>query len=216
MCSLPFDRYGAPRHALAAAAAVIALGVGVALIASSGATAPRVEVARGAPAADRAGPRFPHTRAGAVEAATAWCQETGEAFVSGTWSSAVKALAAPSLIARADLMAPASAFTHRSLVAHHLTSALRIWPLGYAIDQYSSSTARVRVWQLVQFATTAPNELAAYPITNVSLAWIEGDWKITGAPPDPDLTPPGPASSASQATSWITAVNELQSYSYAP
>jgi hypothetical protein len=210
MRSLPFDRCAAPRHALAAAAAVIALGVGVALIASSGGAAPR------APAAERGGPRFAHTRAGAVEAATAWCQETGEAFVSGTWSSAVKALAAPSSIARADLVAPASAFTRRSLVAHHLTSAFRIWPLGYAIDQYSSSTARVRVWQLVQFATTAPNELAAYPITNVSLAWIEGDWKITDAPPGPDLTPPGPASSASQATSWITAVNELQSYSYAP
>jgi hypothetical protein len=209
--------YARSRHA-ATLAAAIALGVGVALIATSGGAGPRAKAVRAAATrtTTSAGAQFPDTPAGAVAAATAWCQDTAYAYIRGKWNSAVEALATPSLAARAQLVQPASSLVHRRLAASHEPYATGLWPLAYAVDRYSSAAARVRVWALA--ATDSPlfQVPAMYQITTVSLAWTGGDWKATNVVPGRYLTPPGPSASARQVTSWITTVNQLSDYTYAP
>jgi hypothetical protein len=186
----------------------------VALIATSGGGARRTRRSR-APAAP-ASERFPHTQAGAVAAATAWCQNTGRAFFNGTLDSAVSALATASFRVRAEReVGAASAFVHRRLRRDH-AYAFRVWPLGYAVQQYSPTAARVHVWQLMVLEIVTPREAAAYGSTTVSLQWVTGTWKVAESTPGPDLTPPGGAATATQVSSWINSTNQLTDYQYAP
>jgi hypothetical protein len=207
---MPFDRYAGPRHGAAALAAAVALGVGVALIATSGGAGPRAKTP------PRATNQFPDTPAGAVTAATAWCQNTGEAFFKGTWNQAAEPLAAATFLPLAKRIQPASTLMQSRLASAHAPFAVRFWPLGYAIQQYSPAAARVRVWQLLVFGGSGPLSQTTFYTTTVSLQWTEGDWKITETPAGPDLRPPGKNASATQVTSWVGAVNELKSYTYAP
>jgi len=221
----PVERLATPRHGAAALAAAIALAAGVVLVASSGGGRSRVKVTSAprsttpttpttpTPAADI----FPDTSVGAVDAATAWCQTTGVAFFNGTWASAVRALATPAYAPRAERAAErASVLVHSHLVATHTRYFVRTWPLGYAIQQYSSTTARVRVWQLAVLELSAPGEVLGYPTTTVSLKWTNGDWKVTDAPAGPELPPPGHAATGGQVASWMASADLLTSYSYAP
>jgi hypothetical protein len=196
------------RHAPAVLAATLALAAGVALVATSGGGAPRRA---------RAEDRFPHTPAGAVAAATAWCQNTGEAFFAGTWDSAVSALATPSFRALAERdVGPASALTHARLAGAHVAYAERMWPLGYALQQYSPAAVRVRVWQLSVFAIATPRTLTGYDTTDVSLRWTGGDWKVDAATPGPELSPPARGATAAGVASWIDATDDFREYRYAP
>jgi hypothetical protein len=220
MVRMPFDRYTAPRHSAAALAAAIGLGVGlgVAVIATSGGGGPHAKVAR-APAATAplvASSAFPHTPLGAVAAATAWCQNTGEAFFEGTWDSAAEPLATRTLFSQVERVQPASDLMHSRLAAAHAPYAVRFWPLGYAVQDYSPADARVRVWQLLVFGSSGPLSQTTFYTTTVSLRWIDGDWKLTDSPPGPDLRPPGQNAGASQVAAWVAAVGHLKAYSYAP
>jgi hypothetical protein len=220
MVRMPFTGDTAPRHTAAALAAAIGLGVGVALIATSGGAGPHAKTTPAAAAATTA-PRvatyaFPHAPAGAVAAATAWCQNTGEAFFKGTWDSAAAPLAARSFLSRAERLQPASDLMHSRLAAAHAPYAVRFWPLGYAVQEYSPAAARVRVWQLLVFGSSGPLSQTTFYTTTVSLRWVDGDWKITASPPGPDLRPPGRNAGASQVATWVGAVGQLNAYSYAP
>ncbi|MDQ6779288.1 MAG: hypothetical protein M3071_24380 [Actinomycetota bacterium] len=216
------NRYPTPRHGAAALAAAIAVAVGVVLLATSGGGRPRAKVTRTATATSATPPTpaadiFPHTPAGAVDAATTWCQTTGVAFFNGTWAGAVSALATPAYAPRAERAAErASVLVHRHLLATHTRYFVRTWPLGYAIEQYSSTIARVRVWQLAVLELSAPGEVLAYPTTTVSVQWTKGDWKVTDAPAGPELPPPGHAATAGQVASWMVSVDLLTNYAYAP
>jgi hypothetical protein len=165
----------------------------------------------GAPSED-----FSHTPAGAASAAAAWCQTTAEAFVEGGWDSAVNAMATGAFRALAVRYEPAAALVHRRLAALHTPFALRLWPLGYAVQQYSRTTARVRVWQLSVLAISAPAADTTFQSSTVALRWADGDWKVTASPPGPDLTPPGKDAAASQVAAWVAAVNRLEGYQYVP
>jgi hypothetical protein len=224
MTWLSFDRYASPRHTAAALVAVIALAVGVVLIAttSGGATHAAREhpapTASPAPAATHTQTNdFPHTQAGAVAAATAWCQNTGEAFLEGTWNSAVARLATPAFRARAERQVdPAAALVHRRLAAAHVPYAARLWPLGYAVQQYSPASARVRVWQLLTLGISGPLDQTTFYTTTVSLLWSDGTWKVTATPPGPDLPPPSDNATTHQVAAWVTAVDQFREYRYAP
>lgn len=210
-----FDRQAARRHGVAAFAGAIALGVGVAVIATSGGAGARPTIARSA-VAPRASNRFAHTPVGAVAAATAWCQNTGEAFFRGTWDSAAEPLAGRKFLPLAERVQPASTMVQSRLAAAHRPFAVRFWPLGYAVQEYSPIAARVRVWQLLVMGDSGPLARTIFYTTTVSLQWISGDWRITRTPPGPDLTPPGENAGESQVAAWVTAVNQLSGYSYAP
>jgi hypothetical protein len=200
---------GHARHAPAMLAAALALAAGVALIATSGGPTTRTKRKRT--------DQFPHTQAGAAAAATAWCQSTDEAFFAGTWDSAVSALATPAFAARAEHdVGPAATLTHQRLASAHLPFAARIWPLGYALQQYSPATARVRVWQLSVFVIAAPQEVTGYDTTDVSLRWTDGDWKVDAAPPGPELAPPARGATATEIAGWIDSIGQFREYRYAP
>lgn len=199
----------ASRHAAAALAAVIALAVGIALIATSGGGESRVKAAR-------PGNTFPHTPAGAVAAATTWLRRTTQAFFTSGWESAVRALGDARTQAVAKRIEPDVALLQRRMAAGHTPYLARIWPLRYAVQRYSAISARVRVWQVYALAVASPLDTTGFQTTTVSLGWIDGTWKITGAPAGPDLTPPGQGATASQVAGWITAVDQLRDYTYVP
>jgi hypothetical protein len=210
---MTFDRYTRRGHATAALAAAVALAVGVALIATSGGGGSRPHAAPRAPSPPAH--RFPHTPAGAAATATAWCLTTLEAFFTGGWDSAVSALAAPAFRRQAERLAGASQMTRSHIAALHVPFALRIWPLGYAVEQFLPASARVHVWLLSALATT-PHDRTGFESVTVALQWIGGDWKVTAAPAGPDLTPPGQGATANQVASWIRAVGQLSEYTYVP
>ena len=211
-----FDSGASPRHAAAVLAATAALAVGVTLIATSGGGGgkrTRPEATAAAPPSDQ----FAHTPAGAVAAATAWCQSTGEAFLDGTWDSAVGALATPAFQARADrAVGPAAALVHRRLAAAHVPYAVRLWPLGYAVQRFSPATARVRVWQLLTLGISGRLDQTTFYTTAVSLLWTEGTWKVTATPPGPALPPPGRNATIRQVAAWVTDIDQFKEYQNAP
>jgi hypothetical protein len=199
--------------------------VAVALLATSGGgasrTTPRATREHPAAGSSRApapapgGP--PDTEAGATAAATTWCQTTDAAFFTGTWDSAVSALATPAFAALAErAVGPASALARRRLAAAHVHHAVRVWPLAYRLEQYSPAAARVRVWQLLAFGIQGPLDQTAFFTTTVSLLRTGGTWRVTSAPPGPDLTPPRPGAPARRVATWVTAVDQLKEYRYAP
>jgi len=220
MLSMAPDRHPSP-HAAAKLVTAFALGCGVALTVSGGGSpkAPASVASTATPAPPhraRASDQFAHTRAGAAAAATAWCQTTTEAFVHGGWDGAVDALTIGAFRALALRYEPAAALVHRRLVAAHTPYALRLWPLGYLVQQYSSTLARVRVWQLYVLAIASPAAHTEFATTTVSLRWADGTWKVTGAPSGADLTPPREHAAPRQVATWVSAVERFRGYEYVP
>lgn len=169
-----------------------------------------------AAARPRAAEPFPHTPAGAAAAATAWCQTTTEAFIDGGWDRAVDALTTGTFRAQARRYAPAAALVHRRLASAGTPYALRLWPLGYDVQQYSAASARVRVWQLYVLAIAAPEASTEFTTATVALQWTHGDWKVTAAPSGPDLPPPPADVTPNEVATWVGAVNQLRQYNYVP
>lgn len=211
------DPYARTRRRRGAAlATAIALVVGAALIATSGGSAgSRPGVIARAAATDPA-QALPDTPAGAVAAATTWCQVASEAFFNGGWFRAVTALGDERVRAMAERWEPAAAFAQSRIHAAHTPFLVRAWPLGYAVQQYSAAAARVRVWQVYALAIAGPLDTTGFQTTTVSLVWIRGTWKVTASHPAPDLAPPRDGAAAGEIASWINAVNELSAYTYAP
>ncbi|HEY5317250.1 MAG TPA: hypothetical protein VIJ20_04675 [Solirubrobacteraceae bacterium] len=220
---MTFDSYGPSRsrHAAFALAAAIALAGGAALIATSGGAAKRTKIPGAAAAATtptRAGDQdqFPHTPTGAVAAATAWCMDIEGAFFNGGWVTTISALGTSHLRRIAERTELAAARAHRRLMAAHTPFAARVWPLAYAVQQYSATSARVRVWQVYAIAIASPGATTGFQTTTVSLQWSDGTWKIADAPGGPDLTPPGRDANPGQVASWIDSTKQLKDYQYAP
>ncbi|MDQ6804600.1 MAG: hypothetical protein M3065_06460 [Actinomycetota bacterium] len=215
MTRLPFDRYAAPRHGAAVLAVAIALAVGVVLVLTSGGGAPRVKAPRAA-ATPATSAQYPDTPAGAIAAATAWGQTATQAGFNGTWATALRPLTTAAFWMRLKSGQRASALIHARITSLHTPFAIRRWPLGYAVESYSPTTAQVRVWELGVIGISGPFDVTAFDTRTVSLQWVDGDWKIADVSHGPDLTPPGRNASASLVASWVTAVDQLRSYSYAP
>jgi len=215
------DRY-APRHGAAKLAAAFALGCGVALTVSGGGAAHPSPAATAKPAtahpspAATAKPAFAHTPTGAAAAATAWCQTTTEVFIDGGWDAAVNALTINPFRALADRYQRAATLVHRRLIAARTPYAFRLWPLGYQVQRYSPTATRVRVWQLYVLSISAPEADTEFTTTIVTLQWTDGGWKVTAAPPGPDLPPPGDHASTGQVAAWVHAADRLDRYAYAP
>jgi hypothetical protein len=232
---LPFES-PRPRAAALAAGVAIALAAGVALIATStGGRAPARPATPATPATPArpakpakpatptphpnaiAPPMFPHTPAGAASAATAWLQDAALTLYDGTWDTTMSSLATPAVQARLRPANASAAALYRRVTAPNAPPlAVRAWPLGYAVQQYSPTSARVRVWQLFVLELARPANVVGYSSVTVLLQWTEGSWKTAGVHQGPDLTPPGSSATATQITAWIDAVDQLHGYSYAP
>jgi hypothetical protein len=129
----------------------------------------------------------------------------------------MSSLATPALEARIRPADSGAAALYRRLTAPNAPPfAVRAWPLGYAVQQYSPTSARVRVWQLVVLEVARPTSVVGYNSATVLLQWMQGSWKTAGILQRPDLTPPGGSATAAQVAAWIDAVDQLHGYSYAP
>ena len=187
-----------------AVAAVLACGL--ALILGAGGTAhPTRPSARSNP-----------TPEGAAAMATRWCQTTAEAFVDGGWDRAVSALSIEPFRAQALRYGPAAALVHRRVGAAHTPYALRDWPRGDQVLQYSGAVARVRVWQFLVLAIAAPGAVSGFTTQAVALAWSGGAWKVTAVSPGPDMTPPSSSATPAAIATWVDGARRLEEYRYAP
>jgi hypothetical protein len=214
---VPFDRYAAARRGAAALAAASAVAVGAALIATSGGGGgPRTKAARARLAAPPVRAPYPDTPAGAVGAATAWGQTAAFAAINGTWATAVRPLATAAFWPRLAPGQRASALVHSRIASLHTGFAVRRWPLGDAVQSYAPRAARVRVWELVALGIPGPLAAVAYDTRTIELQWAAGGWKVADVAPGPDLTPPATNTSTARAESWVAAVDQLKSYTYAP
>lgn len=223
---------------LAVLGAAAALTIGIALIATSGGRARRygtrptraarthptravrAHPARAAlppapPPSPPPGDAFAHTPTGAVAAATNWYLRAGQALMNGTLRQTVDALAAPAERWRG--LGAWSVYAHVRLTMPGAGPyAVRQWPLGYRVVQYSPTTARVVMWALYVFETSLPGRETGYETNTITVRWLDGTWKFAVMHAGPTLTPPGPAATADQIAAWIRAVEQLKGYSYEP
>jgi len=208
------------RHGAAVLVAGVVLAVGLALIATSGGASRSRPRAKVTPARTAATPpasaQYPDTPAGAVAAATAWGQTATRAAFNGTWATALCALTTAAFCTQLAPAQRVSALMHSRIASLHAPFAIRRWPLGYAVESYSPTTAQVRVWELGALGISGPLADAEFDTRTISLQWTDGRWRVADVSDGPNLTPPGRNASAGYAASWVTAVDELKSYTYAP
>ena len=98
---------------------------------------------------------------------------------------------------------------------------LRATPVGWRVEDYSSSAATVAIWvtsvagSLGQTSQPAPIR-EGWGTTTVSLRWVDGDWKqvasttTDGPVPIADVAPP------TAAGELVTKANEFKEFTYAP
>jgi len=162
---------------------------------------------------------FPDTVDGAVEAATAWVPRALQAYAAGNGRRFVDAMATGrvrTLLARA--LGETSPLVHAGLTTPGASSyAARVWPLGYRIEQYAPSLARVRVWQLGELETDQPGQTVNYfENDTVTVRWVAGMWKFAGKQAHASLTPPPLGAAAAAVDAWVNGVRQFRSYRYVP
>jgi hypothetical protein len=73
---------------------------------------------------------------------------------------------------------------HRDVVHTVLTTGL----LGYRVDRFTGTKARIALWAVVVHASDVDASMApAWTTSTLDLEWIGGDWKLVNA-----MTTPGP------------------------
>ena len=199
-------RQGSRRALVYLLAGVAVLGIGIAIgsrITTRTQTAPPAQTATPpttpSSAAETHSPRATsaHTSAGAaVAAAGSITAFDGNVLLDPQrLRTVVERIAAPS--ARADLVSEfdqASMQTRSELgigATPRPVVVLRSAPVGYRIEAYSSSSARVAVWYVGivgSGATVAPQQ--SWRTQIVSLVWANGAWKVTSFQSSPGPTPP--------------------------
>jgi hypothetical protein len=168
---------------------------------------------------------YAHSRQGAVAAATNYATTMSSPLIldAAARHRAVAVLAAPvaraalnrSLDQTVPLIAKGLGVSSGSGAASQVV--LRAIPVGWRLEAYDGSTARVAIW-----ATGVGGSLNGTPVqegwgvTTIQLVWVDGDWKELGA-----TTTAGPVPLADEQTP--TAPSELvpkarafKEYHYAP
>jgi hypothetical protein len=82
-------------------------------------------------------------------------------------------------------------------------AVLRMTPLGYRVESYSSRRATVAVWQMTLLATPERAPIAAWSTSRAELVWAGGRWRVerfgVDAPgPTPSVTAPATPTAAGQ------------------
>ena len=83
-------------------------------------------------------------------------------------------------------------------LAHGIRTLYRSVPIGFRVESYSSTRARILTWGLTLLGNASAVQPEAYfGVAHTDLVWQGGDWKIastrSGFGPSPRVqTPPGP------------------------
>jgi hypothetical protein len=143
---------------------------------------------------------YPHTRQGAVDAATAYAVTLNGPIVLD--AAALKA--AEDVVATPEYRGPLeqqtaqalrtldSAYGVRSNASVGATPAVRLVPVAFRVESYNPTEARVSIWAVWLIAEEGllpPQQ--AWITTQLALRW-SGDWKLSssGAHPGPVPQPP--------------------------
>lgn len=161
---------------------------------------------------------FARSRLGAVAAATNYLTMLQRSLSAGAvrWRAVVRALTAPPLSGQALVAAAAAAAIARRLSRSGAPTFISGWALGYRIDAYGPSQARVRVWTMGVMAGSAAVIAPTYSTTACRLTWIDGDWKVTGAQTQPGPSPPPDRSNLEVVSAFVTAATRFEAFSDAP
>ncbi len=153
------------------------------------------------PPIEAKGPLAAHTREGAARSAARALSSLADPRLVASRQArrvAVAAFAPP--IYRAEL-APLFDRTYGYLAGILGTSArrrevvLRMTPLGYRVEAYTTRRATVAIWQVTLLATPERAPIAAWSTSRAELVWSGGRWRVerfgTDTPgPVPSVTAP--------------------------
>lgn len=219
------------RRAFVRRALPIALALGLGFLAGR-ATSPSAPGAE-APSARASVPsgaaplpaQFPRSRAGAAAAVAAYQRSfaSPRILAPGRLRARIEAVAMPSYVGQ---MLEANSPGARGIAAGPIGEGLAeglgtlyaAVPIGYRIESYSPTRARVLTWGFTLLGNAASVEPAAYfGLTDTDLAWAADGWRIAGTRasfgPTPKLaTQPGPLG----AYRVVDLASQLRSYDLAP
>lgn len=187
--------------------ATLILGLLIGRASAPSGAAPAVRPANTGPALTPPGAsgEFPRTPMGAAQAVAAYEHSFASPSIlrPGVLRERIEAVAMPDYV---EQMWAANSPGERRIAAGPigvgLSSGLQTLylavPIGYRIESFSPSRARVLTWGFTLLGNASTAEPAAYfGLTHTELAWSEGRWKIAetrgGFGPTPKLaTSPGP------------------------
>lgn len=93
---------------------------------------------------------------------------------------------------------------------------VRGWQVGWRVDSYSTTSARVAVWTM-GLVEAASEVLAPYWSTSVcTLAWSHGSWRVSEARTTPGPTPPPDGIDRAAVASFVRSATVFQAFSDAP
>ncbi len=90
------------------------------------------------------------------------------------------------------------------------------WRLGYRVDAYSPSRARVQIWTMGVMAGAAGVLAPAYSTTTCALRWSDDAWKVAAAQTTPGPTPPPDDSDPGAVTAFASAAARFRPFQDAP
>lgn len=207
--------------------AVLVLGLLIGR-ATSPAPTPRHATTPAQPGAARAAGvpvAFPRTALGAAEAVAAYEQSFASPAIlkPGALQARIEAVAMPGYVGR---MLAANSVGERRIAAGPIGQGLAgglqtlyaAVPVGYRVESFSPSRARILTWGFTLLGNASSVEPAAYfGLTHTKLVWSGGRWRIAetrgGFGPTPKLgTPPGPLGGYGV----LGVAKRLRSYALAP
>jgi hypothetical protein len=167
---------------------------------------------------------WPHTRQGVVGAAAGYAR-----VLSTVWfltdadrrHQAVTVMAAPEALgglqaAQDEVAAGVARGPFGSGLARGERSLLRTSLLGYRVDRYAATDAKVALWALVVYGNDgglAPQAL--YATSTLRLRWV-GDWKLLEAATVPGPIPVQGQATPSPAEELVDAAQRFKEFDYAP
>jgi hypothetical protein len=167
---------------------------------------------------------WPHTRQGAVGAATGYARVLSTAWFltdADRRRHAVTAMAAPEArpglqAAQDGVAAGVAKGPFGAGLANGARSLLRTSLLGYRVDRYAPADAQVALWAVVVYGNDsglAPQAL--YATSTLRLRWV-GDWKLLEAATVPGPVPVQGQATPSPAGELVDAAESFKEFDYAP
>jgi hypothetical protein len=163
---------------------------------------------------------FSRSERGAVAAAGNYVTVLSRALTPGapfSWAQAIRALTVVPLTSRALSGSAAGARIADRFAQSRSSFYLRSWLLGYQIQSYFPTRARVALWNVGVVTSALGVVPPDFSTTTCQLRWIGGDWKVSEVRVSEGPTPPSsPAGSAAQALAFAAAARRFATYTNVP
>ena len=198
------------------AAALVFLAVLLAIVgfAIGRLTAPKESHSTPSPLPSSMGDRYPHTRLGAVAAATGFGQALAGSMESATdYRDDLVALAAPGWQQSAEELADNTLdFVHSR---YGVDGDLMFMPVRYRVASYTDSEAVIQVWgATIASGSKVPGLEESWVLGTIRLDWIQGTWLVAGQESEAGPTPE--VLGATNGVSYETVLEGFKEYRHGP